>query len=63
MGSPPSLFGAAAEPTEAGDVWGGKVVEGGPMGHVGIVFSTPVKGRGSPPSASILLLRLTGSWI
>lgn len=29
MGSPPSLFGAAAEPTEAGDVWGEKEVEGG----------------------------------
>lgn len=40
---------------------GGKEVVGG--GHVGVVFSTPSRGQGSSPSASILLLRLTGLWI
>lgn len=32
-------------------------------GHVGAVYSTPGRGQGSPPSASILPLSLTGSWI
>ena len=65
MGSPPSLFGAAVEPTVAGSVWGEKEVEmgGGLVGHVGVVFSTPGRGQGSSASASILLLCLTALWI
>ncbi|GLD69295.1 ephrin type-A receptor 4 isoform X1 [Lates japonicus] len=42
---------------------GKKEVEWGLLGHVGVVFSTSGRGQGSSPSASILLLRLTGSWI
>lgn len=32
-------------------------------GHVGVVLSTPGRGQGSSPSASIFLLRLSGLWI